>query len=65
MAGTASALLGLIQFLVGALAAPLVGVAGPETAVPMGVVMVALAFGAVGAHAATGRRRLPWKMALR
>jgi len=65
VAGTASAVLGLIQFLVGALAAPLVGVAGPETAVPMGVVMVALAFGAVGAHAATGRRRLPWKLALR
>ena len=65
VAGTASAVLGLIQFLVGALAAPLVGVAGPETAVPMGVVMVALAFGAVGAHAATGRRRVPWKVALR
>ena len=40
VAGTASALLGLIQFMVGAFAAPLVGVAGPDTAVPMGVIMV-------------------------
>ena len=31
VAGTASALLGVIQFLVGAIAAPLVGVAGPDT----------------------------------
>ena len=39
VAGTASALLGVIQFLVGAVAAPLVGVAGPDSAVPMAVVM--------------------------
>jgi DHA1 family bicyclomycin/chloramphenicol resistance-like MFS transporter len=64
VAGTASAVLGVIQFLVGALAAPLVGVAGPETAVPMGVVMVVLALGALAAHATTGRRR-PWRTALR
>jgi DHA1 family bicyclomycin/chloramphenicol resistance-like MFS transporter len=62
VAGTASALLGVIQFMVGALAAPLVGVAGPDTAVPMGIVMVVLALGAWTAHRATGRRR-PWRLA--
>jgi len=57
VAGTASALLGLIQFMVGALAAPLVGVAGPDTAVPMGVIMVALAVGGLTAQRFAGRRR--------
>lgn len=38
-AGTASALIGVVQFLIGALAAPLAGVAG-ESAVPMAVEMV-------------------------
>ena len=37
-AGTASALLGLLQYLVGGIAAPLVGLAGEETPVPLGVV---------------------------
>ena len=37
-AGTASALLGLLQYLVGGLAAPLVGLAGEDTAVPLGLV---------------------------
>ena len=37
-AGTASSLLGLGQFVFGALVAPLVGIAGEETAVPLGVV---------------------------
>jgi MFS transporter, DHA1 family, multidrug resistance protein len=57
VAGTASALLGLIQFMVGALAAPLVGVAGPDTAVPMAVIMVALAVGGLIAQRFAGRRR--------
>ncbi len=64
VAGTASALLGVIQFLVGALAAPFVGVAGPETAVPMGVIMVVLAAGALTAHQVV-RRRPPWRLATR
>ena len=62
VAGTASALLGVIQFMVGAIAAPLVGVAGPDTAVPMGVVMAGLALGALAALQAAGRRR-PWRLA--
>jgi len=40
-AGAASSLLGLLQFLAGALAAPLVGIAGGGTAVPLGVVALA------------------------
>lgn len=39
IAGSAAALLGLLPFLLGALSAPLVGIAGEETAVPMGVIM--------------------------
>ena len=62
VAGTASALLGLIQFLVGAIAAPLVGVAGPDSAVPMGVVMALFALGALVALRAAGPRR-PWRLA--
>jgi DHA1 family bicyclomycin/chloramphenicol resistance-like MFS transporter len=62
VAGTASALLGLIQFMVGAIAAPLVGVAGPDSAVPMGVVMGLLAVGALVAQRAAGPRQ-PWRLA--
>ncbi|GAA4681002.1 multidrug effflux MFS transporter [Streptomyces chumphonensis] len=40
-AGSASALLGTTPFLVGAVASPLVGIAGEHTAVPMAVVQVA------------------------
>ncbi|MEE1928583.1 multidrug effflux MFS transporter [Streptomyces sp. TRM 70351] len=39
-AGSASALLGTSQFLIGAVASPLVGVAGEHTAVPMAVVQL-------------------------
>ena len=39
-AGTASALLGLLQYVIGGLVAPLVGLAGQQTAVPLGVVAV-------------------------
>jgi DHA1 family bicyclomycin/chloramphenicol resistance-like MFS transporter len=56
VAGSASALLGVLQYLLGALAAPLVGVAGAQTAVPMAAVMLALS---LGAGAALRLRRLP------
>lgn len=46
-AGTASSLLGLGQYAVGALVAPLVGVAGEATGVPMGVVAVCASVAAV------------------
>ncbi len=39
-AGRASSLLGLGQYIAGALAAPLVGLGGEQTAVPLGVVVV-------------------------
>ncbi|MEU9378693.1 Bcr/CflA family multidrug efflux MFS transporter [Streptomyces sp. NPDC048255] len=39
-AGSASALIGTTSFLVGAIASPLVGIAGEDTAVPMAVVQV-------------------------
>ncbi|GGS26744.1 Bcr/CflA family drug resistance efflux transporter [Streptomyces humidus] len=42
-AGSASALLGTSSFLIGAIATPLVGIAGEGTAVPMAVVQVAAA----------------------
>lgn len=62
VAGTASALLGVIQFTVGAIAAPLVGVAGPDSAVPMGVVMALCAVGALAAQRAAGPRQR-WRLA--
>jgi DHA1 family bicyclomycin/chloramphenicol resistance-like MFS transporter len=46
-AGSASALFGLGQFGVGALAAPLVGVAGSHDALPMGITIAACALGAL------------------
>jgi hypothetical protein len=63
VAGSASGLLGVLQFIVGAAAAPLVGVAGTGTAVPMATVIAVLAgrSGAVGdrprARRAGGRAR--------
>lgn len=42
-AGSASALLGLMQFVVGAAAAPLVGLAGAEDALPMAITIAVLA----------------------
>jgi DHA1 family bicyclomycin/chloramphenicol resistance-like MFS transporter len=47
VAGSASALLGVLNFVVGAIAAPLVGIAGENTAVPMGIVMAVSSSGAV------------------
>jgi DHA1 family bicyclomycin/chloramphenicol resistance-like MFS transporter len=42
LAGTASALQGLSQFVFGAVAAPLVGIAGEHTALPLGIVTTAV-----------------------
>ncbi|MER7013794.1 Bcr/CflA family multidrug efflux MFS transporter [Saccharopolyspora sp. NPDC000359] len=55
-AGSASALLGVMQFSAGALAAPLVGSAGTGTALPMGLVMGALSLAAVLVFAVLARR---------
>jgi DHA1 family bicyclomycin/chloramphenicol resistance-like MFS transporter len=56
-AGSASALLGTTSFLVGAVASPLVGVAGEHTAVPMALVQLAGAL--VAAACFVGMCR-PW-----
>jgi DHA1 family bicyclomycin/chloramphenicol resistance-like MFS transporter len=56
-AGSASALLGTSSFLIGAIASPLVGVAGEGTAVPMAVVQLAAALVATVCFVALCR---PW-----
>lgn len=48
-AGSASALLGLLPFILGSMAAPLVGIAG-ETAVPMGISMFVASLIALGSY---------------
>ncbi|CAL9589364.1 Bicyclomycin resistance protein [Streptomyces sp. enrichment culture] len=57
-AGSASALLGTSTFLIGALASPLVGIAGEDTAVPMAVVQLAAALVALACFMGMCR---PWK----
>ncbi len=56
-AGSASGLLGLAQFAVGAISAPLVGVAGKGTARPMAIVIVTCSLGAVAAFWLLVRRQ--------
>ncbi|MFB0843014.1 multidrug effflux MFS transporter [Paenibacillus oleatilyticus] len=46
-AGSASALLGVLSFIFGGIVAPLVGIAGNQTAVPMGIVIAAADVGSV------------------
>ncbi|MEU4547821.1 multidrug effflux MFS transporter [Nonomuraea dietziae] len=58
IAGSASALLGVLQFAFGAVAAPLVGLAGSGTAVPMAVVMLALIIGSLLVFVILGRGRV-------
>lgn len=57
IAGTASSLLGLARFGLGALAAPLVGLGGSHDALPLGLVTVAATLLAAGSCLATIRRR--------
>ncbi|MEU7030563.1 multidrug effflux MFS transporter [Streptomyces sp. NPDC046275] len=59
-AGSASALLGTSSFLVGAVASPLVGIAGETTAVPMAVVQVGCAVASLGCFLLLCR---PWRQA--
>jgi DHA1 family bicyclomycin/chloramphenicol resistance-like MFS transporter len=56
-AGSASALLGTLQFLIGAAVAPLVGLAGEDSAVPMAVVITATATLALTVFLTMCRRR--------
>lgn len=57
-AGTASALLGALQFLIGAVVTPLVGLGGEGTAVPMGIVILCSAVVATAIFLAMCR---PWR----
>ncbi|MFC5724019.1 multidrug effflux MFS transporter [Streptomyces gamaensis] len=57
-AGSASALLGTSTFLLGAVASPLVGIAGEHTAVPMAVVQLGCALAATVSFVALCR---PWR----
>lgn len=57
-AGSASALIGTSSFLIGAVASPLVGIAGEATAVPMAVVQLTCALASVGCFIGLCR---PWQ----
>ena len=58
VAGTASALLGTSQFLIGAFVAPLVGAGGTQSAVPMAALMTVFALAALATrHVAAGTRQ--------
>lgn len=56
-AGSASAMLGLLPFIFGSIAAPLVGIAGSQTAIPMGVVIACCVMVAAGCYLLMVRRR--------
>ncbi|WP_245640136.1 multidrug effflux MFS transporter [Paenibacillus dakarensis] len=55
-AGSASALLGLLSYILGALVIPLVGILGSQTAVPMGMVIFGTDLGAVLCYVLLVRR---------
>lgn len=55
-AGSASAMLGTGKFVTGALAAPLVGAVGTDTAVPMALVILALSIASIVVHLAVVHR---------
>jgi MFS transporter, DHA1 family, multidrug resistance protein len=57
VAGSASALLGLAQFVIGGLAAPLVGAGGSHTAVPMAITIAVQSAAATAAFVFFTRRR--------
>ncbi|TGE36225.1 Bcr/CflA family efflux MFS transporter [Desulfosporosinus fructosivorans] len=56
-AGSASALLGLFSFVIGALVAPLVGLGGEHTAVPMGIVIAVTNVGSILSYVLLRRRK--------
>jgi DHA1 family bicyclomycin/chloramphenicol resistance-like MFS transporter len=59
LAGTASALVGALLFAIGGLVAPLIGVGGTTTALPMATVIAALAAGALLVFATATRQVNP------
>jgi DHA1 family bicyclomycin/chloramphenicol resistance-like MFS transporter len=59
-AGSASALLGLVQYATGAAVAPIVGLAGEDTALPMALVIAACGVSALAAFLLLGRAAGDW-----
>lgn len=57
IAGSASALLGVLQFALGAVSAPLVGLAGADSALPMAIVLLGLTIAAFMAFSLLRRVR--------
>lgn len=57
IAGSASALLGLLPFILGSITAPLVGIAGEETAIPMGVIIFGTSIIALLSYYGLARRK--------
>lgn len=59
-AGSAAALLGLLPFILGALIAPLVGLGGGQTALPMGIVIASCEMAAIACYVfLTKYKRVP------
>ncbi|MFD0698852.1 multidrug effflux MFS transporter [Paenibacillus sp. GCM10027628] len=56
-AGSAAALLGLLSFIVGGIVAPLVGLGGSQTAVPLGIIIALMETGAIICFARMTRGR--------
>lgn len=56
-AGSAAALLGLLSFIIGGLIAPLVGLGGSHTAVPLGIIIAMMEIGAILCFAGMTRGR--------
>ncbi|MBW5467417.1 Bcr/CflA family efflux MFS transporter [Brevibacillus formosus] len=55
-AGSASALQGLLSFISGGIVAPLVGISGEQTAVPMGIIIALSTIGAIVCYVVMVRR---------
>jgi DHA1 family bicyclomycin/chloramphenicol resistance-like MFS transporter len=64
MAGSASAILGLLPFLLGAITSPLVGIAGEYSAVPMGVIILSTSVLALLAYFGLAQKSQNMKMAV-
>jgi MFS transporter, DHA1 family, multidrug resistance protein len=62
-AGSASAFLGLLPFVGGAIAAPLVGIAGDQTAVPMGIIIFVCSASAMSIYLFFVRRNVRGEVA--
>jgi DHA1 family bicyclomycin/chloramphenicol resistance-like MFS transporter len=54
MAGSAAGLIGVLSFMAGGIAAPLVGLCGSQTAIPLGVMLV---LGSLASISACGFRK--------